>query len=454
MMDFSKLVQDQRHFFNKNKTKDLAFRLAQLRKLKKVLQENEALLYEAIYTDFKKSAFETYAAELGILYVEIDLVLKKLPKWAKRKQKPTNLLNIPAKSYVMPEPLGVSLIMGAWNYPYQLTLLPLVSALAAGNTAILKPSEIPSETSRVMAKLINENFDKNYLHVVEGGIPETTALLKEKFDKIFFTGSTKVGRIIYEAAAKHLTPVTLELGGKSPTIVTATANIEVTAKRIVWAKFLNAGQTCIAPDYIMVEKSIQKALLEALKKQIEEFDYAFENDNYVQIIDDKNFERLTTMINPEKVYLGGQTDAQSRYIAPTILQEVSFKDKVMQEEIFGPILPVISYTDIDDMVGQIKARPKPLALYLFTKDSTTKMKVLSEISFGGGAINDAIMHITNHHLPFGGVGDSGIGNYHGKVGFEAFSHQKSIFEKPFGWEPNLKFPPYSLKKLKWIKRFM
>lgn len=453
-MDFSKLVQDQRHFFNKNKTKDLAFRLAQLRKLKKVLQENEALLYEAIYTDFKKSAFETYAAELGILYVEIDLVLKKLPKWAKRKQKPTNLLNIPAKSYVMPEPLGVSLIMGAWNYPYQLTLLPLVSALAAGNTAILKPSEIPSETSRVMAKLINENFDKNYLHVVEGGIPETTALLKEKFDKIFFTGSTKVGRIIYEAAAKHLTPVTLELGGKSPTIVTATANIEVTAKRIVWAKFLNAGQTCIAPDYIMVENSIQKALLEALKKQIEKFDYAFENDNYVQIIDDKNFERLTTMINPEKVYLGGQTDAQSRYIAPTILQEVSFKDKVMQEEIFGPILPVISYTDIDDMVGQIKARPKPLALYLFTKDSTTKMKVLSEISFGGGAINDAIMHITNHHLPFGGVGDSGIGNYHGKVGFEAFSHQKSIFEKPFGWEPNLKFPPYSLKKLKWIKRFM
>lgn len=453
-MDFSKLVQDQRHFFNKNKTKDLAFRLAQLRKLKKVLQENEALLYEAIYTDFKKSAFETYAAELGILYVEIDLVLKKLPKWAKRKQKPTNLLNIPAKSYVMPEPLGVSLIMGAWNYPYQLTLLPLVSALAAGNTAILKPSEIPSETSRVMAKLINENFDKNYLHVVEGGIPETTALLKEKFDKIFFTGSTKVGRIIYEAAAKHLTPVTLELGGKSPTIVTATANIEVTAKRIVWAKFLNAGQTCIAPDYIMVEKSIQKALLEALKKQIEEFDYAFENDNYVQIIDDKNFERLTTMINPEKVYLGGQTDAQSRYIAPTILQKITFKDKVMQEEIFGPILPVISYTDIDDMVGQIKARPKPLALYLFTKDSTTKMKVLSEISFGGGAINDAIMHITNHHLPFGGVGDSGIGNYHGKVGFEAFSHQKSIFEKPFGWEPNLKFPPYSLKKLKWIKRFM
>lgn len=454
MMDFSKLVRDQRQFFNTNATKELSFRLTQLRKFKRILQKNEVMLYEAIYADFKKSVFETYAAELSLVYAEIDLVLQKLPRWMKRKRKPTNLVNIPARSYVMPEPLGVSLIIGAWNYPYQLTLLPLVSALAAGNTAILKPSEIPSETSRVMAKLLNENFDKAYLHVVEGGIPETTALLKEKFDKIFFTGSTKVGRIIYEAAAKHLTPVTLELGGKSPTIVTASADLEVAAKRITWGKFLNAGQTCIAPDYILVEKSVQKALLEALKKQIEKFDYAFENDNYVQIIDDKNFKRLTTLIDPKKIYFGGQKDAQSRFIAPTILQEVTFEEKVMQEEIFGPILPVITYEHIDEIIDKIKERPKPLALYLFTKDKALKKKILHDISFGGGAVNDAIMHITNHHLPFGGVGDSGIGNYHSKAGFEAFSHQKSIFEKPFGWEPNLKFPPYSLEKLKWIKRFM
>ena len=344
--------------------------------------------------------------------------------------------------------------MGAWNYPFQLSLLPVITAIAAGNTVILKPSEIPSETSKVMATLINTTFPPDFLYVVEGGIPETTQLLEQKFDKIFFTGSTQVGRIIYQAAAKHLTPVTLELGGKSPAIITKDTNINETAKRLVWAKFLNAGQTCIAPDYILVENSIQQDLVKALKKYIETYNYSFENGNYVQIINDKNFIRLKNLIDTEKIYTGGDTDASNRYIAPTILQHVTFEDESMKDEIFGPILPVISYTNLDEVIAEIKARPKPLSLYIFTKNKKIKQKVLREISFGGGAVNDALMHISNNHLSFGGVGDSGMGSYHGEAGFKDFSHYKSILEKPFGLEPNFKYPPYNSSKLKWIKRIM
>jgi len=453
-MNYSEIIIKQREFFNSNTTKNLSFRITQLKKLKQLIKQQESKFYEAIYQDFGKSEFETYTAELSFIYDEINTSIKKLPKWAKRKRNQTNLVNLPARSYTIPEPLGVCLVMGAWNYPYQLSLVPLITAIAAGNTVILKPSEIPSATSAVMRDLINKNFPPEYLRVVEGGIPETTDLLKEKFDKIFFTGSTNVGRIVYQAAAKHLTPVTLELGGKSPAIITKNTNISETAKRIIWAKFLNAGQTCIAPDYILVEESIKNELLQAFKEQIKAYQYAYENENYVQIINDNNFKRLNKLIDKEKLFLGGESDAKKRFIAPTILSEVTFADEIMKEEIFGPILPVISYTDIDSIIKEIKERPRPLSLYIFTKDKKIKNKILNEISFGGGAINDAIMHISNSYLAFGGVGESGIGNYHGEAGFKDFSHFKSILEKPFGMEPNFKYPPYNNSKLSWIKRIM
>jgi aldehyde dehydrogenase (NAD+) len=330
----------------------------------------------------------------------------------------------------------------------------VVAAVAAGNTVVLKPSEIPSSSANAMAKLINENFPAEFFTVVEGGINETTELLNEKFDKIFFTGSTAVGKIVYQAAAKHLTPVTLELGGKSPAIVTRNCNLKATAKRLVWAKFLNAGQTCIAPDYILADESVKGELLSYMKEFIVQFDYSFDNNNYVQIINERNFNRLAELIDKKKIYFGGETDIQKHFIAPTILTDVTFEDKVMQEEIFGPILPVISYSDIDDVILKIKSRPKPLACYIFTNDSSLKNKLLNELSFGGGAVNDAMMHISNSNLPFGGIGASGTGSYHGEAGFKTFSHYKSILDKSFWLEPAIKYPPNTARKLSWLKWLM
>ena len=453
-MNYQEIIKKQTDYFNSNQTKDIGFRIEQLKKLKLVIKSREKVLYEAIYNDFKKSEFDTYSTELSFIYHEVDEFIKKLPRWAKQKRVKTNLVNLPARSYIIPEPFGVCLIIGAWNYPYQLSLVPLVSAIASGNTVILKPSEIPSATSAVLAKLINENFPSELMMVVEGGISETAALLDQKLDKIFFTGSTQVGKIVYQAAAKNLTPVTLELGGKSPVIVTRSCNLKDSAKRIVWAKFLNSGQTCIAPDYVLVDEMVKNEFLLQLKDYIKKFDYSFDNNNYVQIINERNFHRLTELIDEQKIYYGGKTDLQKRYIAPTLLTDVTFSDKVMADEIFGPILPVISYSDINEAIVKIKSRPKPLACYIFTNDKEIKNKLLKEISFGGGAVNDAIMHISNNNLPFGGIGNSGIGSYHGKAGFITFSHFKSILEKPFWLEPNLKYPPYTKKKFLWIRRIM
>ncbi|WP_298548163.1 aldehyde dehydrogenase family protein [uncultured Aquimarina sp.] len=453
-MNYQEIVTTQKTFFNTNTTKDISFRVKELKRLKSVLQKNEELLYEAIYRDFKKSKYETYTTELAIIYHEIDLALVNIKKWSKRKRVSTGLANLPGRSYIIPEPFGTVLVMGAWNYPYQLSIVPAIAAIAAGCTVILKPSEIPSNSSAIMAKIIGENFDLKFFKVIEGGVKETTELLKIKFDKIFFTGSIQVGKIIYQAAAKHLTPVTLELGGKSPAIITKDVNIDMTAKRLVWAKFLNTGQTCIAPDYIMVESSVQDELLLAIKKHIESADYKIENENYTQIVNQKNFERLQNFIEEDKIYYGGHSDADNRIISPTVMGGVTFSDKVMQEEIFGPILPVISFEDIDKAIADIKTLSKPLSCYIFTKNKAVKNKILNEISFGGGAINDAVMHFMEQNLPFGGVGDSGIGNYHGKAGFEAFSHYKSILQKSFLIELNLKYSPYTGAKLKWLKRLI
>ncbi|KMQ65315.1 aldehyde dehydrogenase [Chryseobacterium sp. FH2] len=454
MENIEKIVTDQRAYFSNEATKPIDFRVQQLKKLKSLLKAHEQEMIEGIYLDFKKSEFDAYTNEIALLYSDIDEAIRKIKRWAKVRRVSTNMVNFPAKSYIIPEPLGVSLIIGAWNYPYQLSFAPMIPAIAAGCTVVLKPSELPSNTSRIMAKIINENFDPKYIAVVEGGVSETTALLEQKFDKIFFTGSVPIGKIVYQAAAKHLTPVTLELGGKSPAFITEKVNMKMAVKRLVWAKFLNAGQTCIAPDYILVHRSVKQQFLDALIAEINANEFSFEAGTYTQIINDKNMERVAELIDPAKVYHGGKVNRENRYIEPTVMTDVDFNDKVMQEEIFGPILPVIEYDNLSEAIGWVKDRPRPLSCYVFTEDKAIKNRVLSEISFGGGAVNDGIMHISNPNLPFGGVGDSGIGSYHSEAGFKAFTHYKCILDKPTWIEFPLKYYPHTPFKFKWIKRLL
>ena len=452
-MDISKIVNQQKSFFNSNSTKEVNLRIETLKKLKLILKENEDKLYTAIYDDFKKSKFETYLTELSLIYNELNDAIRNLKKWSKQKRVRTNLANFPAKSYIIPEPLGTILVISAWNYPYQIALIPAISAIAAGNTVVIKPSEIPNNTSKVLAQLINANFNENHLTVIEGDVATTTELLQQKWDKIFFTGSTPVGKIIYKAAAENLTPVTLELGGKSPTFVLADCNIKITAKRIVWAKFLNAGQTCIAPDYLLVEKRVETKLLEALKKEIEDFYPHSENinENYVQIVNERNFNRLAQLIPTDKIYHGGEVNPENRSIAPTLLRNIGFEDHIMQDEIFGPILPIIAFENLEDVIKKVKEKEKPLSLYIYSINKKVIKKILHEISFGGGAINESLVQMSNPNLPFGGVGASGIGNYHSKTGFDTFTHYKSILHKTSWLEPNIKFTPFTELKSKILK---
>ena len=444
----------QRAYFNQNYTKPIEFRIQQLKKLRDLLKSNERLLYDAIYADFKKSGFDTYLTEFAVPDNELDIAISHLKRWAKIKRVRTDMVNFPGSSYIIPEPLGVCLVIGAWNYPINLSLTPLISAIAAGNAVVLKPSELTVHTSAALARIINDHFDPAFLTVVEGGIAETTALLENQFDKIFFTGSASVGKIVYQAAAKHLTPVTLELGGKSPAIIEKDANLHMAARRLVWAKFLYAGQTCVAPDYILVHQSVEKELLEKLKLEIQHSDFSLVNGNYVQIINEKNLDRLKGLVDQGKIFLGGQTDKEQRTMSPTILSNVLPTDRIMKEEIFGPVLPVISYDDLNSAINFIKSKSKPLSLYLFTHSDVIRKKILSEISFGGGAVNDAVMHFSNSRLPFGGVGNSGMGSYHGKAGFDCFSHFKSVYQKPNWFELNLKYYPHTKRKLKLIKFVM
>ncbi len=452
-MNLQKLLSDQKEFFLTNKTKDISFRIEQLKKFKSVLKNNEESLLEAIYDDFGKSEYETQITELSVIYGELNEAIQKVKRWSRKKRVPVNAANFPAKSCIFPEPYGNTLVIGAWNYPFQLSLAPIVSSLAAGNTVILKPSEIAPTSSAIIAKLINSHFPAEYFAVVEGGVDITTELLSYEYDKIFFTGSSRVGKIVYQAAAKHLTPVTLELGGKSPTFVLSDCNINLTAKRIVWGKFLNAGQTCVAPDYILVHKSIEKEFLQALQKFIQKFfgDIDDAKENYVRIINDANFTRLESLIDKEKVYCGAKINREKKFIAPTVLHNVTFDDEVMKEEIFGPILPVIAFDNLDDVIMKVKRRPKPLSCYIYSKNKKKYRKILTEISFGGGAINDSVMHLTNGNLPFGGVGSSGMGSYHHEAGFKSFSHYKSVLNKSYWFEPRIKYFPYSKRKLKLIK---
>lgn len=453
-MDVRLILDKQRAFFKTQQTKDLDFRRSQLRKLKDLIKSNEDRLCEAIHRDFGKSKFETILAELAFVIREIDYYLKNLHRLAKPQRVRTNLANQVASSKIYPEPLGCALVIGAWNYPYQLSFAPMVAALAAGNTCIVKPSEMAPHAMEAIATLINANFPEDYLFVAQGGVDVATEILQLRFDKIFFTGSPRVGQVVYEAAAKHLTPVTLELGGKSPALVTAHADLDVAAKRIVWGKFLNAGQTCVAPDYLLVDEKIETKLLERLRHYIDKFAYGPQAAHYTQIVNARHVERLVGLIDPAQVFHGGEYDRSTRFIAPTVLQGVRWEDPVMQEEIFGPILPVLAYGSYREALDRLATFEKPLAAYLFTKNNDEKELFTALLSFGGGCINDVVVHLANEHLPFGGVGNSGMGSYHGKFGFDAFSHKKAVMDRATWGEPNLKYPPYTDEKLSWIRRLM
>lgn len=427
-----------------------------LKTLLHALQENEKLLLAAAWDDLHKSAFETYATELGLIYGEIRLAIKKVRKWSKPKRVMTNLANLPAGSFIHPEPYGTTLIIGAWNYPYLLTLGPLVGAMAAGNPIILKPSELAPGCSKALAETLNEAFEPEYLQAVQGGVAETRALLKEIYDYIFFTGSPRVGKIIYQSAAENLTPVTLELGGKSPCIVDKDAHLRRAAKRIVWGKFINAGQVCISPDYLLVHQDVKEKLLGYLKTYIIKLygENPQESPDFVRIINQPNFERLKGLIDPEKVFYGGEFNEKDRYIAPTILDNVAWDDAVMEDEIFGPVLPVLTFDNFLETIDLLKQKPKPLALYYFGNNPGKQKMVTRELSYGNGAINDVVMQIANSNLPFGGVGQSGVGNYHGKHGFDTFSHQKSILKQTTLFDIPLKYPPYKHGVLKIVKKVL
>lgn len=448
-----KTIIKQHQFFDTGKTREVSFRKEQLQKLKALLEDNEDQIFQALKADFRKPAFETYGTELLVTYQEIDHLTANLKKWARPQKVKGSLLNFPSKNYVHAQPYGVSLVIGAWNYPLQLTINPALGSMAAGNCTVLKPSEIAPHTSALLAEIINPAFDPGYLHVVQGDAEVTQSLLSQPLDYIFFTGSTRVGKIIMKAAAEQLTPLTLELGGKSPAIIDQTADLELAARRITWGKLINAGQTCVSPDYLYVHNSNHDELCRLIRGEVESF-YGTDpktSGDFARIINRSHFDRLKNLIDPEKVLFGGNTDAEQLYIEPTLMTDVSWDDAVMQEEIFGPVLPVLTYDDIGHVISTVNEHPKPLALYLFTSDKNSEQQIIDNIQFGGGCINDTVAHLGNLELPFGGIGQSGFGSYHGKSSFDVFSQQKSIMKKSRWLDIPVRYPPYD-GKFKWLKR--
>lgn len=447
---------DSKAFFNTQQTKDISFRKEQLKKLSKAIKSYESDILEALYTDLGKNKVEAYATEIGITLKSIKNARKELKNWTKTKNVDTPLYLFPTKSYIKKEPYGTVLIIAPFNYPFQLVFEPLIGAIAAGNTAIIKPSELTPNVARVIKRLINETFDANYIEVIEGGIEETQTLIHLPFDYVFFTGSENVGKIVYQAASENLVPVTLEMGGKSPVIVDETANIKVASERICFGKFTNAGQTCVAPDYILVHESVKDDLITALSKTLREFygQNIQQSPDYGRIVNLKHYRRLTSLLNSAQmnIVFGGHSDEDERYIEPTLLDHVTNDSAIMQEEIFGPILPILTYQSLDEAIAFIHQRPKPLSLYLFSEDENATQRVINELSFGGGAINDTLMHLANPKLPFGGVGASGMGRYHGKYSFDTFTHEKSYIFKSTRLESGVHLPPYK-GKFKYIKAF-
>jgi len=437
-MDFAPLIARQRQHFQTGVTRPLAYRQKQLQRLQTAIESRESTLLDALHADLRKSPREAYTSEIGFVLGESLHALKHLPSWMTPQRRHLPLLAWPGKACVTSEPFGVALIIGPWNYPFQLLLAPLIGAIAAGNCAILKPSEFAPLTAAVTAELVAGNFPPEYLTVVEGERPAAEALLHEKFDIIFFTGSTNVGRIVMTAAARHLTPVTLELGGKCPAIVCADASLDVTARRIAWGKFMNAGQTCVAPDFVLVDRHIQPQLVDALKKSVRDFygDNPQQSPDFGRIVNRRHFDRLAGYVT------GG--NAGDLYVPPTILTDVSWDDPVMQEEIFGPILPVLAFENLDEALAKLRDQPVPLALYLFTNDQPTQQRVVAETRSGGVCINDTIVHMVGHDLPFGGLGESGMGRYHGKASFDCFSHPRSVVQRSTLFDPRFRYPPPKL----------
>jgi aldehyde dehydrogenase (NAD+) len=445
-LQIGELVKRQHDFFSSGATRDISFRLEQLEKLAAAIKGNERMILEALDADLKKPPVEAYTSELGIVLADIAFARRRVAKWARPRRVKNPPIHKYTKSFIYPEPYGVALIIAPWNYPVQLLLSPLVGAIAAGDTALLKPSEISPNTSHVLAGIIGNTFDPAYIACVEGG-PETAgALLAEKFDYIFYTGSTAVGRLVMEAAAKGPIPVTLELGGKSPCIVEDDIKIVHTARRIVWGKYFNAGQTCIAPDYLLVNRKIKDRLLAEIADTIVRFygsDPASSPD-YGRIINGRHFDRLAGLLSRGRIFVGGKTDKDERYIAPTVVQDVSPDDPVMNEEIFGPILPVIEYDNLSEAIDFVNSRPRPLSLYFFSRDKNKQKRILNETLSGGVCINDTLIQITSPYLPFGGNGASGMGSYHGKASFDTFTHERSVLKQTFLFDLTLRYLPYRM----------
>lgn len=450
------LVEKQRAYFREGKTLSVEARLDALARLKMAVRANEQEIHRALKEDLGKSATESYMCETGITLAELDYVKKHLRSWSRDRRVLTPLAQFHAKSFTVQEPYGVVLIMSPWNYPVQLTLEPLIGALAAGNCCIVKPSAYSPAVSAVIAKLLREIFPEEYVAVVEGGREENQGLLMQKFDYIFFTGGVNVGKLVMEKASAHLTPVTLELGGKSPCIIDESANLKLAARRLVFGKYLNCGQTCVAPDYVLVHQKVKEDFLSYVKKEIVRMfgERPLENPDYGKIINRKHFERLLGLLDREKLIFGGESDSETLRIAPAVLDNVTENDAVMQEEIFGPILPVLTVRSMEEALSFVNARPKPLAFYVFTQDKNVEQLFLRRASFGGGCVNDTIIHLATSAMGFGGVGNSGMGSYHGKKSFETFSHEKSIVKKYTWLDLPMRYQPYTQGKDKLIRMFL
>ncbi|MCI1209164.1 MAG: aldehyde dehydrogenase [Treponema sp.] len=455
-MDIAKIVSEQRKFFSSGITRDITYRKNALRLLKTSMLKYEKELNDALKLDLNKAPMESFMTETALVQDEIKYQLRHISKWSRKKHAATTLAQFPSKGIVIPEPYGVVLIMAPWNYPYLLTMDPLIGALAAGNCCILKPSNYSIHVSQVIKKIITDVFEENYIAVIEGGRNENTQLLNQPFDYIFFTGGKTVGRLVLEKAAVNLTPVTLELGGKSPCVITKDTDCRQSAKRLVWGKFLNCGQTCVAPDYVLVDKSIKEELLNDIKYWIEKMfgPQPLQNTEYPKIINEKHFTRIQKYLKDQKIFLGGKSDSHTLKIEPTVVIDPDPGSTLMQEEIFGPLLPVLSYTDIQEAVEFIVNRPAPLALYLFTNDKKIQNFFMTQIPFGGGCINDTVIHLASPSMPFGGTGASGMGSYHGKYSFDTFSREKSIIVRGFSLDLPFRYHPYSTKNKKILQTLM
>jgi aldehyde dehydrogenase (NAD+) len=455
MTEIGDILSAQQQFFKSGRTKDLDFRLENLNRLKKGIIQNESAIFDALKKDLGKPPYESYLTEVGVVLDEIRLVNRRLKSWARPRRVKTPLYLWFASSRIYCEPYGKALIIAPWNYPFLLSISPLTGSIAAGNCSILKPSEYAPHTTAVISEIIKSHFDNCYAAVMEGDAEIGEALLRERFDYIFFTGSATVGKRVMSAAAEYLTPVTLELGGKSPCIVDQDVNLEPAARRIVFGKFINAGQTCIAPDYLLIHRSNKVKLMELIRKYLIRFygENPRQSPDYARIINIRHFNRLRALLEKADVVIGGQSDPQDRYIAPTVVATLSWDDPIMQDEIFGPILPVLEFDDLSAVITAINSRPKPLALYVFSNLRENCQKIIDEASFGTGCINDTVLQFANPHLPFGGVGSSGMGRYHGKASFDIFSHKKSILKKSFTFDPPLRYPPYK-NKLSILKKIL